>query len=359
MNRSSLVREPDFTQFLSVLRRDPTDRPTLFEFYLNQPLYERLAGRTAPPDPGRGAIAREERLAGYRALGRWYADAFGAAGYDYVNFGPSAAFPGFHFRDGAHEKASSHSLNEGALITSRDDLERFRWPDPAVIDPGVIDALTAGLPAGMEAMVFTPCGVLENLVDLVGYDNLCFLLADDRDLVGAIVARIGEALVGLYRAIVDHPRLGAMIANDDWGFKTQTMISPADLREFVFPVHREIVGIAHAAGKPILLHSCGRLDEVMVDVIEDLGYDAKHSYEDVILPVEDAYERWSGRIALLGGIDVGFLCEASAAEITSRSRAMLERSAGRGGYALGSGNSIPEYVPQEAYFAMTRAALEA
>jgi uroporphyrinogen decarboxylase len=41
-----------------------------------------------------------------------------------------------------------------------------------------------------------------------------------------------------------------------------------------------------------------------------------------------------------------------------RAKAMLERSADRGGYALGTGNSVPEYVPQEHYFAMIAAATE-
>lgn len=44
-------------------------------------------------------------------------------------------------------------------------------------------------------------------------------------------------------------------------------------------------------------------------------------------------------------------------EIYRRSKAMLERTEGRGGYALGSGNSIPEYVPQENYLAMISAAV--
>ena len=38
--------------------------------------------------------------------------------------------------------------------------------------------------------------------------------------------------------------------------------------------------------------------------------------------------------------------------------AMLERTAGRDGYLLGSGNSIPEYVPAENFLAMNRAALD-
>ena len=45
-------------------------------------------------------------------------------------------------------------------------------------------------------------------------------------------------------------------------------------------------------------------------------------------------------------------------DIANRARAMLERTADRAGYMLGSGNSIPEYVPHENYLAMIRAALD-
>jgi len=94
-------------------------------------------------------------------------------------------------------------------------------------------------------------------------------------------------------------------------------------------------------------------------IIDELKYDAKHSFEDTILPVEEAYEKYQGRIAVLGGIDLDFVCRASPREIRKRSEAMLERSSGRGGFALGTGNSVPEYVPDENYFAMIDAALGA
>ena len=81
-------------------------------------------------------------------------------------------------------------------------------------------------------------------------------------------------------------------------------------------------------------------------------YDGKHSFEDTIIPVEQAYERWSGRIAILGGIDVDFLCRSKPNQIKDRCKAMLARTAKKGAYALGSGNSIPEFVPHESYFAI-------
>ena len=70
------------------------------------------------------------------------------------------------------------------------------------------------------------------------------------------------------------------------------------------------------------------------------------------MPVEEAYEQYHDRIAILGGIDVDFVCRSTPEEVYARSRAMLERSASRGGYALGTGNSVPEYIPYENFIAM-------
>ena len=143
-----------------------------------------------------------------------------------------------------------------------------------------------------------------------------------------------------------------MISNDDWGFKTQTMLSVKDMRKYVFPWHKKIVKTIHKYNRPAILHSCGNLEAVMEDIIEDMNYEAKHSFEDAIIPVEEEYEKWGNRIAILGGIDMNFICTSSIQEIKARSQAVLNKSHDRGGYALGTGNSVPEYVPDEKYLAM-------
>ncbi len=123
------------------------------------------------------------------------------------------------------------------------------------------------------------------------------------------------------------------------------------MRRLIFPWYRQIVEAAHQAGKPVVLHSCGYFEHIINDIV-DIGFDGRHSYEDNILPVEDAYERYHGRIAIMGGLDVDFICRSQLQEVYSRARAMLERCADRGGYALGTGNSVPPYVPLPNYFAM-------
>ena len=342
--------EPDFTNLLAVLRREIPSRPTLFEFFLHHRLYQRLLA-AVPPVEFPTAAAAPSDLDVVRLI-----RAFCRAGYDYATL----TIPGFSFTAGLVERRHerSISLNEGSVIHNRQDLTAFSWPDPGTADYEILRRLAPAVPRGMQLIPFGPGGVLENVVDLVGYEALCLMIHDDPRLAEEIFGEVGSRLVAYYERVLEYPVVGACISNDDWGFKTQTMFSPRDMRRYVFPWHKRIVEAIHKAGRPAILHSCGHFQRIINDVIDEMGYDARHSYEDNIMPVEAFYERYQSRVAVLGGIDLDFVCRASPEAIYKRSKAMLERSAGRGGYALGTGNSVPDYVPDQNYFAMIRAALD-
>ncbi len=331
---------PDFGNLLKVLSCEAPSRPTLFEFFLNGPLYRKLAAQT-----GLDVDTAPDWLIVQRA--------FLAAGYDYA----TTHLPGFVFP--AHERAhaSTVSLNEGAVIADRSSFDAYTWPDPADAEYAFLDEAAATLAPGMKLVVPGPGGVLENVIKLTGYEPLCMMIADDEQLVFDLFEQVGTGLAAMYERAAPHPAVGACISNDDWGFKSQTMLSPPDMRRFVFPWHELIVEKIHAAGKPAILHSCGYYGEIIDDVIDSMGYDGRHSYEDAIEPVEQAYETQKGRIAVMGGIDVDFVCRRPPEEVYERSAAMLDRTAA-GGFALGTGNSVPEYVPEAGYLAMIRAALD-
>ena len=108
----------------------------------------------------------------------------------------------------------------------------------------------------------------------------------------------------------------------------------------------------HAKGFPFLLHSCGNLDRIIKDLIEDVGIDAKHSFEDAIEPVEKFCDRYGKRIAVIGGVDMDILARGTEAQVRERTRQILEACAVSNSYILGSGNSIANYVPPHNYLAM-------
>jgi len=337
------MREANFDELLKVLDKKAPSRPTLFEFFLNQPLYESLAGEAV--------CAKDDELRQRRIVMR----AFRNAGYDYATAHPPE---GMGFKTNEIDHGQTISLNAYTTISDRASFESYQWPEPDQCDYSVYERLGKELPDGMKLIVCGPGGVLENVIRLMGYDALCMTTVDDPELAKDIFDAVGSRLARHYELAGQFDAVGALISNDDWGFKTQTMLSPETFRELLFPWHKKIVAACHAAGKPVILHSCGNLREVMDDLVDDIGYDGKHSYEDTIQPVEDAYEQYHERIAIMGGLDLDFVCRETPANVARRARAMLERGAGRGGYALGTGNSVPEYVPRENYFAMVNAALE-
>jgi uroporphyrinogen decarboxylase len=278
-------------------------------------------------------------------------------GYDYVVGGHSFGFPGrealiaddtaLHSRGKRGWQDEHHGP-----IESWEDLERYRWPRVEDASFEDIEKLKPLLPDGMKVTATLPGGVLENLCWLMGYEPLCYALIDDPALVQAVVDEIGERELAVYRALCDFDPVGALWLNDDLGFKTQTMISPDDLRRFVFPWHKRLVDYAHDHGKLVVLHACGNVREVMEDLVEDVGIDAKHSFEDVIQPVADFKRQYGSRIAVMGGIDVDTLARASEQEVRRYTRRAIEECAPGGGWALGSGNSVANYIPVGNFLAM-------
>jgi uroporphyrinogen decarboxylase len=170
--------------------------------------------------------------------------------------------------------------------------------------------------------------------------------------VQAIADRLLDLYTVVLERILEFERVKIVWGSDDMGFKTGTLISPKDLRAFVLPGHKQMAAMAHAAGKPYLLHSCGNLEAIMEDLIEDVQIDARHSFEDTIEDVRALKPRYGHRIALLGGIDLDFLCRADTAAVRARVRDTLDVCQPGGGYCLGTGNSVANYIPLDNYLAM-------
>lgn len=183
-------------------------------------------------------------------------------------------------------------------------------------------------------------------------EGLSLALYEDPALVKAVADRLGGLMIDFYRQILDLENLVAVFPGDDMGYKSATLVSPAHLREYTLPWHRRFAAMTHERGIPYFLHSCGNVVPIMEDLIEDVRIDGKHSFEDAIIPVQDFQSRFGDRIAVLGGLDINILAGKSVSEVRNHVRFLLETCGEKGRYAIGSGNSVPSYVPLENYLAM-------
>ncbi len=351
--------QPDVASFVKGIKEHmPFSRVHFVELFLDGEvlryiLEKYLDGRWIEPSPD----DTESQIAYWENHIRvWH-----QLGYDYVRMVPMGK-DGLHFpterrtaQDTAALQREQRSwVNQGTgPISSWEDFENYPWPSVEGLDLTVFERVSEMLPEGMGILVCPSSGVLEICMhDLLGYTNLCYLMYDEPELVKAVFDRVGNIILSWYEQVVGLDKLVGFFQGDDMGFKTATMMPPDFLREYVLPYHKRLADLAHKHDLVYFLHSCGDLSAIMRDLIDYVGIDAKHSFEDEIEPVTVFQERYGQEVTPLGGVDLDKLCRLDEASLRDYVAEILDTCMPRGPYALGSGNSVANYVNVDNYLAM-------
>jgi uroporphyrinogen decarboxylase len=247
-------------------------------------------------------------------------------------------------------------------IQSRKDFETYPWGELAgkywKIADRRFSKLGRMLPPGMKAVGGAGNGVFEISEDLVGYEYLSYMQVDDPELLSEIYSKIGALMCAIWKEFLTKYGQHFCLCRfgDDLGFKTGLLPTAKMFYGNILPQYKKLISLIHEHGKPFLWHSCGNIFEIMEDMIS-AGINAKHSNEDQISPFERWIDLYGSRIGLFGGIDVNLLCTEEPDDVfrIAVEKAKLFRNRTKG-FALGSGNSIPEYIPTQSYMAMIEAA---
>ena len=344
--------EPDIEELLAVIRQQAMPkRVHHIELFLDEEINAQVCSRFGIDED----IGKSKPFAGLKKKIRLN----GFLGYDAFHIGllketfPMTLLSADDTTNTAGHRKESRSWTDehSGPVQSWADFESYPWPKVSDIDFSPLEWLEKNLPENMGCYDLT-AHILEQALLLMGYESFCYKIFDEPDLVDAIFQKVGEFYAGYTRTLCEFDCIRLIWGSDDMGFRTSTMVSAQALKEKVLPWHKRCAAISHEHDRPYLLHSCGYLEEIMPVLIEDVKIDAKHSYEDIILPVTEAKQRYGERIAILGGIDVDFLCRADEQSIRRRVRETLNVCMQGGGYCLGTGNSVANYIPVDNYLVM-------
>jgi uroporphyrinogen decarboxylase len=345
--------KPNFDRLLKVVRREQPDRVPLYEHIVDSYIMEAILKKPTPPmshpkDP-------------YKAKKRYMAfiyEFFKGLGYDYVPLEIGLRL----FRLNSQVSTRKEPLgresrgwvdDSRATIANKEEFEEYPWPAAEeAIDFELLKAAKEMLPEGMKLVSGVAGGVYEHTIQLIGMKQFSRSLRKDTGFLRQMFDTVGKLIGDVDKIIAEEDHVGILRMGDDLGFKTATMLSPKHLREYVFPWQKYAVDIAHKQDKPFILHSCGNIKEVIDDLIDYVGIDAWHSFQDIILPVPKAKEKFGERVAILGGVDLDILSRVSLEECKIYCKDVLAKCMPNGGYAFGSGNSIPNYVKLDNYLAM-------
>jgi uroporphyrinogen decarboxylase len=334
------------------------ERPPLVELFLD----EEIVASIAENYMGMSWSPIEENRESREAYWDRYIEVHARLGYDYIRLSGGMFF---EFASDISDDTAGLSRGKRAwysshtsLISDWETFEKYPWPSPFEDDLWDYEYVANHLPEGMGLFVCPTSGFLEIPMDgLFGYENLAYLIYDNPDLVEAVFTRTADLIQTFYRRLIGLPNLTGFFQGDDMGYKTGTLVSPAFLRRYILPEHRKLATLAHENEYLYLLHSCGNLNRIMEDLISDVRIDGKHSYEDVIMPAGEFKKMYGERIAVLGGVDTDKLCRLQEEELRAYIRSLISDCLPGGRFAIGSGNTIANYVPVKNYLIMLEESL--
>jgi uroporphyrinogen decarboxylase len=357
--RGPFERKPDFNRFVRAIttrESGPVPFGDIFADYdtVGKYLHEQVFDYAALIKPD-AKLTTSLVLGGLKYLDQSIRFCVGN-GWDYTYCFSIIPFPGITYRNTDTPTAEEqgrrryYMKDDEGPIRNWDDFERYAWPQDFHGINTLARLMAKRVPDGMKVMVI-PGGLFEWTTWLMGMVPFSYALADQPDLVDAIIEKVSGIIYAVIEDMMDEPNIGGMFLGDDMGFATGTFVSPAMLRRKFFPHLKRVADLLHGAGKVFVLHSCGNVYAVMDDLIA-AGIDAKNSFEDKIMPVEQVYQRWGEHVALVGGVDMNLLASGDEAQVRARTRQILDVCGPGGHYVLGTGNSVANYLPLQNYYAM-------
>jgi len=133
----------------------------------------------------------------------------------------------------------------------------------------------------------------------------------------------------------------------DLGYRNATLFSPRLYDRLLFPQHQRMCKFFNDRGKPVILHSCGRIQELISRFIE-AGFAAIQPLEAKAgQDIRELRRLFGKRITFFGNIDVRKM-SASREELREELLSKLE-VAREGGYIYHSDHSVPPTVSWSNY----------
>jgi len=341
--------EPNYQYIIDAAYNKEAERLPLYEHGFDFTVIEKVTGESVLPLL-RGTYA--EKVEAHRRI---------------VRCGLQLGYDCIPFERGMTELVQKNAGLMGqapAIIEDMTDLEKFPWDQKLAEYIGLFDedfaALREALPEGMKAVGGIGNGLFETVQDFVPFQELAFLQVDEPEVYAQLWQRMGDLMVSIWQWMLENHADSFAVCRfgDDLGFKSSTLIQPDDIRKHVLPQYKRVVDLVHSYDKPFLLHSCGKIYDVMDDLIDEVGIDAKHSNEDAIDTFDVWVDRYGDRIGNFGGIEMNIMTLNTPEEVKQYVRNLLPKIEGHGGIAIGTGNQISGYTEPANWIAMCEAVRE-
>jgi hypothetical protein len=170
-------------------------------------------------------------------------------------------------------------------------------------------------------------------------DNYFADLVCERENVDRLNALVRNELLKAIDRCAD-AGADAIMFPEDWGMQDRLMISPAMWREIFKPEFVALAQRAHQRGLYVIMHSCGKITEIIEDLIE-AGINCLQFDQPRLHGIENLSRRFGGRVAFWCPVDIQQTLQTRDRELIRQEAKLLIDQLGRfdggfiGGYYWG------------------------
>jgi uroporphyrinogen decarboxylase len=180
---------------------------------------------------------------------------------------------------------------------------------------------------------------------LRGMERLLIDFFDHPEFARQLLRRIADYNIAQVREALKYD-IDAVYFGDDWGQQRGLQMGPRRWREFILPELQRMYGTVRAAGKFVMIHSCGDVDELFDDLIA-AGLNCFNPFQPEVMDVYSLLPRYRGRLSFHGGLSTQkTLPFGSVDDVRREVRRLLELGC-QGGYILAPAHDVEGDVPLE------------
>ena len=271
-----------------------------------------------------------------------HCDGFGAGGFVIVD-----SLPGDRVKDiwgvtWNRSRDKDIGVIEGCVLADG-TLDGFAFPDPD--DPRFMAGGERMADPGLDAWRVYAIGfsLFERAWTLRGMENLLMDFHDRPQFVHDILERLADFNIELVRRALRY-EIDAVYFGDDWGQQHGLIMGPALWREFILPQVRRMYAAVRSAGKKVMIHSCGDVDELFDDLV-DAGLDCFNPFQPEVMDVDALLRQYHGRLAFHGGLSTQrTLPYGTEDDVRAEVKHLLSLGMG-GGYIFAPAHAVEGDVP--------------
>ncbi len=180
---------------------------------------------------------------------------------------------------------------------------------------------------------------------LRGMENLMIDFIEHPEFVDRLFETIVRYNIAQVRRALKYD-VDAVYFGDDWGQQRGLQMGRKTWRRFILPALQRMYGVVREAGKFVMIHSCGDVDELFDDLI-GAGVGCFNPFQPEVMDVGRLLPQYRGRLAFHGGLSTQrTLPFGTADDVRNETRRLLEL--GRdGGYIFAPAHDVEGDVPLE------------